>query len=261
MRSHCSAPRFEQAKNLSLLANDQLRSLRQERPLVVIDRNTSVGRISYAGPASIESARPTLALGCYRSWNPAQPVNVLAAEDHTPDTPRPIRSWWHLVHEAATQQINHNPHPPIITAWVADQHNQALLGSQGTFVGMPTRTNSIIENKSELDRILTQAQVDTALIIPAQTYRDRLPDLARMRQDVGSDRLVIQTPTGRAGEGPFSSTMKPTSRDSLPKGPGESPSSCGGGPQTPQSFRCPTDAAESTSTSIAPPTKPSACPK
>lgn len=201
MRPHDSVPRSEEVKDLSLMADDQLRFLRRGRPLIVMDRNTSVGRVSYTGPSPIESARPTLALGCYHPWSPAQPVHTLAAEHRDPTISRPIRSWWHLVHQEATRRIDGDPRPPILTAWVADHQNQTLLGPRGTFVGMPTKTNDLIENKSELSRILTQAQVDPALMIPARTYHDRLPILAHLRKAVGSDRLVIQTSHGAGGRG------------------------------------------------------------
>lgn len=203
---------LESARTLAEEADEQVRDLRRGRPLIVVDRNTSVGRSSYTGPAPVTSARPTLAVGCYASWDPARPLYTLAAEHHTSAAPgqRPgedkMSRWWPLVLEQAVEHIARDPHPPIIKGWFINQYHHSLLGSPAAFtgktlIGMPAGVRYAVENKIALESVLDGAGVATQLRVPARTYRGRLPSLERMRRDVGSHRLVIQTAHGAGGLG------------------------------------------------------------
>lgn len=203
---------LKSARTLAEQADEQISELRRGRPLIVVDRNTNVGRASYTGPAPVPSSRPTLAVGCYAPWGPAHPHHALAAEQQIPDAAghRPgedkMSRWWPLVLERATDHIARGPHPPIIRGWFINQYHHSLLSSAlafsgKTFIGMPAGVRYAVENKIALDAILNGSGVPESLRVPARTYRGRLPSLERMRLDVGSHRLVVQTSHGAGGLG------------------------------------------------------------
>ncbi|MGW6569256.1 hypothetical protein [Streptomyces sp. NPDC054975] len=90
---------------------------------------------------------------------------------------------------------------PVVAGWYAVPHLAELAGVTGTVAGLPVLVRDQVENKGELGRILRAAGVSERLMIPGRTYTKRLPDLSRMRSDVGARRLVVQSAHAAGGRG------------------------------------------------------------
>ncbi|MFI8265483.1 hypothetical protein [Streptomyces sp. NPDC085665] len=187
----------------SRTAHHELTRALAGRPLIDFDRHTTGGRVAYAAPVPVSAARPTLSLGCYSPWGPAAPAEAIAAEHGTGERPAGERkhTWWATIAARAAARIESLGKPPVIAGWYAVPYLQTLAGPAGIVAGLPVNVRSQIEDKSAIGRILRSAQVPAHMIIGAHTYRDRLPNLTDMRNQIGSRRIVVQSAHSAGGRG------------------------------------------------------------
>ncbi|MFE5030252.1 hypothetical protein ACFRAO_45015 [Streptomyces sp. NPDC056656] len=159
--------------------------------------------MAYAAAYPVPAARPALSLGCYPAWDPARPGHTLAAETGTGVRGGGERkhTWWPSIERRAHGLVAGLGVDPVVSGWYAVPYLASLAGAGGQVAGLPVAVRDQVENKGELGRILRAAGVPWSMVIAARTYTGRLPELARLRREVGSHRLVVQAAHAAGGRG------------------------------------------------------------
>ncbi|WP_202638925.1 ATP-grasp domain-containing protein [Bailinhaonella thermotolerans] len=173
-------------------AGHELAAALNGRPLVMVERFTAAGRTGYCGPAPLPMLRPALSIGCYRSWEPAQPEAVIAAEDLSRvRSPQTRRDWLNLVRHPAAALLGAMERSAVIAAWYGMPLLRELAGPAGTVAATAGEVRARIEDKIAFDAVLRQAGVPASARIPC-VHLDRLPALAELRRAVGGEVVVVQ---------------------------------------------------------------------
>jgi hypothetical protein len=183
-------------------AAEALASVLAGRPLMTVERFTTACRTGYTGPCPVEALRPALAVGCYRSWQPAQPASVIAAESTTR-----IRSAGHRHHwldgllPQALDAVSALPKPPVVTGWYSTPQLRRLAGPGGTVAAIDGGLRARLENKADFGWLLEDACVPHDARIPAIRIDGPLPSLAVLRRRLGTNPVVVQAGVTSGGRG------------------------------------------------------------
>jgi hypothetical protein len=174
------------------------------RPLVSVERFTTVYRSCYAGPHPLEAMRPDLAVGCYPAWQPAVPRQVIAAEDTAGIRSQRLRhDWLNMVLARARQALADLGRPPVVTGWYATSKLRALAGPGGAVAAIDGTLRDRIEDKASFDYLLRVAGVPEDVRISAIRVDGKLPSLDELRRAVGASRVVVQAGATSGGRGTF----------------------------------------------------------
>ncbi|MFI2373213.1 ATP-grasp domain-containing protein [Streptomyces sp. NPDC018833] len=184
-------------------ANEALTVALDGRPVINLDRYTSARRVAYTGPAQVTAARPHVALGYYQPWSAAEAGHTIV-----PESTQGIRQsgerkhrWWQEIAERSMQVARSFSRPPVAIGWWETRELRSLAGPEGRVLGLQARVRHVLEEKTALDDILRGAGVSPKLFIRSAIYSDRLPSLNKMRQAVGTQRIVIQAGHNGGGRG------------------------------------------------------------
>ncbi|MFI7705291.1 hypothetical protein [Nonomuraea sp. NPDC049480] len=177
-------------------ANAELLAALAGRPLVCVDRFSTVLRTGYTGPAPIEALRPGLAIGCYSAWDPALADMVVAAEDRTRVRSVAERHGWlrRVRHDAARHLVKLD-RPPVVFTRHGGAQLRELAGPGGTVAAIDDGVRATIEAGHLFDDLLRAAGVPAVARIRC-VHVDRLPGLAELRRAVGTERVVVQAGGG-----------------------------------------------------------------
>ncbi|WP_031072062.1 hypothetical protein [Streptomyces sp. NRRL WC-3742] len=171
------------------------------RPLVIAERFTSAARTAYTGPAAIEAARPVLAIGCYRPWQAALPLAVVAAETRTGIRGEHERHTWPEQVDRTARRVLAGLDKPVIAAWYATNRLIGWAGPGGQVAAIDVVLRRQLEDKAFFAHLLAEAGVPAALRIPSVRVETRLPSLADLQRSVGTQRLVVQCGADSGGRG------------------------------------------------------------
>jgi len=172
------------------------------RPLVSAQRFTSAYRTCYTGPYPVDVIRPALAIGCYQSWPPASPHQVIAAEQTTATrSARHRHHWLDEIFPAARSRVEAMAVPPVVTGWFVTSQLRELAGPGGAVAAVDGALRARLENKADFGQFMQQACVPQEAQISAVRIGGPLPALAELRRLTGTGRVVVQSGVSSGGRG------------------------------------------------------------